>query len=307
MMRSTFVGLLILASASTAYGHGYEQFKGNGTSSTDAAILTAINEFRAALGAQNPNEATVFTGGRREINWDAVPDGSSSPNAFPGDFFNGSATGRARGIVFTTPGTGFEVSANSNAATPEFGNINAAYTGNFAPFSTQKLFTPIGSNITDITFRVPSDQISPASVRGFGAIFTDVDTNGSTTIECFDLCGDRIFRGTVRAGTTPNEHFSFLGVVFSSHKIGRVRITSGATALSDTALDTATDVVAMDDFIYGEPKAIEDANTNGTPDDCEFSLSNLGNSPCGSISFGLFTAGMLLPCLLMRGSRRRRR
>ena len=43
-----------------------------------------------------------------------------------------------RGAVFTTPGTGFEI---SGLPSPEFGEINAGYPALFVPFSSPRLFT----------------------------------------------------------------------------------------------------------------------------------------------------------------------
>src|SRR5262245_31540974 len=57
-------------------------------SGTDAEVLNTLNQFREALGALNPNNPGSVGSGRREINWDAVPDSASAPNAFPADFFN---------------------------------------------------------------------------------------------------------------------------------------------------------------------------------------------------------------------------
>src|SRR5688572_8438833 len=53
-----------------------------------AAVQSAVDAFRASLGTLNPNVAGSFGSGRREINWDGVPDAVSSPNPFPSTFFN---------------------------------------------------------------------------------------------------------------------------------------------------------------------------------------------------------------------------
>ena len=45
-----------------------------------ASIQSAVDAFRANLGALNPNVAGSFGSGRRVINWDGVPDGFSAPN-----------------------------------------------------------------------------------------------------------------------------------------------------------------------------------------------------------------------------------
>jgi hypothetical protein len=61
---------------------------------------------------------------------------------------------------------------------------------------------------------------------------------------------------------------SFLGVSFNAgEKVARVRITSGNTAPGPSD-DPASnvDVVAMDDFIYGEPQSLQpDAPTTRIP------------------------------------------
>jgi len=51
---------------------------------------------------------------------------------------------------------------------------------------------------------------------------------------------------------TPRAGFSFLGVGFDTASVFMVRITSGNRILKVPNLD----VVAMDDFIYGEPQAL---------------------------------------------------
>ncbi|HEY0591594.1 MAG TPA: IPTL-CTERM sorting domain-containing protein, partial [Thermoanaerobaculia bacterium] len=54
-----------------------------------------------------------------------------------------------------------------------------------------------------------------------------------------------------------NNGLSFLGVLFNAgERIGRVRITSGNTALGPTDNNGSVDVVVMDDFIYGEPASL---------------------------------------------------
>jgi hypothetical protein len=65
-----------------------------------------------------------------------------------------------------------------------FGNINATYTTTFGIFSAQRLFTAVGSDVTDVTFFLPGTATS-ATVSGFGAVFTDVETLGGTKLQCF--------------------------------------------------------------------------------------------------------------------------
>src|SRR6266478_8246632 len=80
--------------------------------SSPAGIQATVDAFRTDLGTLNPNVAGSFGTGRREINWDGVPDGFSAPNLLPNNFFNVNSP---RGAVFSTPGMGVEVSANANA------------------------------------------------------------------------------------------------------------------------------------------------------------------------------------------------
>src|SRR5213596_844652 len=70
--------------------------------SSPAGIQATVDAYRADLGTLNPNVAGSFGSGRREINWDGVPDASSAPNNLPNDFFNVNSP---RGAVFSTPGT----------------------------------------------------------------------------------------------------------------------------------------------------------------------------------------------------------
>ena len=227
-----------------------------------AAIQSTVDQFRADLGGVlNPNVPGSQPTGRREINWDGVPDTFSAPQMLPGDFFNVNSP---RGAVFTTPGTGFQLSMDDDApadADPDqvrFGHFNPAYATAFVTFSPQRLFAPVGSTIVDVTFRVPGTN-RPATVRGFGVVFTDVDVFGATTVEFFDPLGKRlpVAEDDTKPFVSPNG-VSFLGVSFDAgERIARVRITMGEVDLATGGADgVAGDAVAMDDFIYGEPQAI---------------------------------------------------
>ncbi len=216
-----------------------------------AAIQASVDAFRTALGPLNPNTAGSAAGGRREINWDGVPDASAAPNNLAANFFNVNSP---RGVVLSTPGTGFQVSANLVAVAPvEFGNINPTYPSTFGVFSPQRLFTALGSNITDVNFFVPGSS-TPATVSGFGAVFTDVDLASTTSIQLFNAASTSLGTFAVTAASG-SETLSFLGVSFNAgERVVLVRITSGNTALAASVNDSPTsDVVVMDDFIYGEP------------------------------------------------------
>jgi hypothetical protein len=217
---------------------------------TPADIQTAVDAFRNFLGPNNGVGGT-FPTGRREINWDGVPDASSAPNLLPANFFNSNSP---RGVVFFTLGTGFQVSANlmNPTNTPvRFGNINPLYPALFSTFSPQRLFTALNSNITENLFFIPGTTHS-ATVEGFGAVFTDVNADQSTKIEYFDVAGNLLLSRNVLPGPTNRGSLSFLGVGFDTASVFLVRITSGNRILKVPNHD----VVVMDDFIYGEPQAL---------------------------------------------------
>ena len=211
-----------------------------------AGIQPTVDAFRAALGVLNPNVIGSFGSGRREINWDGVPDSLSAPNLLLADFFNVTSP---RGVVLNTPGTGFQVSANSGVGpSTQFGNINAAYPNYFDTFSAQRLFTAIGSNIVDVSFFIPGSTTA-ALTRGFGSVFTDVDTASTTSIQYFDALNNSLL--TLFAPNFPGDQtLSFIGALFDTNVVSHVRITSGNQALG---INSTGDVVVMDDFIYAEP------------------------------------------------------
>jgi hypothetical protein len=215
-------------------------------------IQTAVDDFRDFLGPLNPNQIGSFQDGRREINWDGVPDVFSAPNLLPAGFFNANSP---RGAVFFTPGSGFQVSADSDNPTGTpilFGNLLPGLFHRFHAFSPQRLFTAVGSNIVETTFFVPG-SVTPATTNGFGVVFTDVNRADSTKIEFFDARGHLIFtRNVLPSGPQPGG-FSFLGMAFDAgERIYLVRVTSGTRGVGTPARD----VVMMDDFIYAEPQQL---------------------------------------------------
>jgi hypothetical protein len=214
-----------------------------------AAITPTRDAFRTAVGGGSVAGANGSFGGlRREINWDAVPEARADPNLLPADFFN---TTSPRGVVFSTPGTGFLVSANAGSSTSTlFG-----FSNDFQPFSPQKLFTAVNSNTTDISFFVPGTSIS-ATTSAFGVVFTDVEVAGLTKVEFFDQNNSLIYTRDAIAGG--NQGLSFVGAVAEDgERISRVRLISGLnTIASDGILGNPNDdLVAMDDFLFAEPVA----------------------------------------------------
>ena len=230
----------------------------SGTGADAAAIQAVVDLYRADLGALNPNVVGSLGSGRREINWDGVPDAFSAPNDLPANFFNSNSP---RGAVFGTPGTAVQVSAddsNPTGSAVRFGNINPTYVDTFRAFSPQRLFSPIGSNIVDITFFVPGTS-TPAVTRGFGAIYTDVDDDNNTAFEFFDATGQSL--GSFTSPVLSNG-MSFLGISYPDNIVSRVRIEYGNSALGPDD-GNGIDVAVMDDFIYGEPVVVPEPSAFG--------------------------------------------
>lgn len=211
-----------------------------------ASIQATVDAFRAQVGdPNNANAPGPVAGGRREINWDGGGDAAPATQ-FPSPMETFNTAPVTRGGEFVTAGTGFEISGQP---APEFGDLNASYPG---------LFGVLGTNVLDVLFFVPGTDTA-ASVNGFGAVFTDVDIAGATTMQFFDDDGTLLFEGEVETGTTDNESLSFLGVSFTEGAVvSRVRIAAGTTGLGPDE-SAEVDIVAMDDFIYGEPEEIVQA------------------------------------------------
>jgi hypothetical protein len=239
-----------------------------GGDTTTASIQATVDAFRAAVGNPNNGNAAGQLTGRREINWDGGGATTSSPGPTPFTvFFN------SRGAGITTPGTGFlQTPFDSAANAPELAALNPTYVGSGTPFndfSPVRIFTPVGSNITDVTFIVPGSAPTnvfgtgiPATVDAFGAVFTDVDLATSSSLQFFDINGNsltgvvNVLAGTVPGVTFPNQTLSFLGLVANAGEhVARVRITTGTAALGPTDNPAqGVDMVVMDDFIYAEPQ-----------------------------------------------------
>jgi hypothetical protein len=251
-------GAVVLAAVAAVAAQQLAGSSARGAPAADATVVRgagdigpAVRRYRAILGPDNGGAPGGDPGGRREINWDGVPDRLASPNGYPATFFNAKVAPRARGAVLRTPGRGLRVSADADnpaGAAPRFGDINPAYTSAFRTFSAERLFSPVGSNVANLTFRVPGTS-RRAVVRGFGAVYTGIDRPENTAFQYFDRRGRSLGRFAVPVG---RDRLSFLGVVFTSAVVARVRIEYGSGPLGPDD-GGAVDAAVMDDFIYGEP------------------------------------------------------
>ena len=240
-----FTAAVVLCAAPMAWAAPvFVTFEATGANA--ASITPTRDAFRTAIGGGAVAGANGSFGGvRREINWDGVPDARSDPNPLPANFFN---TTSPRGAVFSTPGTGFMVSANAGTTSP----ILFGFPGDFQTFSAQRLFTAINSNITDVLFFVPgTNQV--ATTSAFGVIFTDVEVAGDTQLQFFDASDVLMY--TRAALVSGNQGLTFVGATVAGGAISRVRITSGRNTISANGVlgNLFDDVVVMDDFIYAEP------------------------------------------------------
>ena len=235
------------------------------------SIQGAVDAYRAALGnPNNGNAAGPLAAGRREINWDGGGSTATAPLP-PVTPFNVFLTPPVdRGAQFTTPGTGLTQAPPSGGPQGGLAMLfdNPTYGTIFNTFSDPRLFTPVGSNITEALFFIPgTNGGTPATVSGFGAVFTDVDKpdgsgpsqdrssrGASTLIEYFGASGALLFSSFVPASPGDGS-LSFFGIVFDDARIARVRITTGNVAPGPDD-DARNDIVVMDDFIYGEPQSL---------------------------------------------------
>ena len=212
-------------------------------------IHNDLEKFRHLLGDQL-NTTTGATSGRREINWDGVPD-SLVGKALPNNFFNptepGSPVAQQRGLTYAVAGQ-LRVSNNN------FAEVNSNAATQFAPFSGTKTFANISANLWEVDFQV-AGQATAASVKGFGIVFSDVDQSNSTSLEFFN--GNRSLGKFFVKPHDAASSFSFLGVYFKNNEqITRVRVSHDGI-LTDNEKDVSDngehDLVILDDFLYSEP------------------------------------------------------
>ena len=194
----------------------------------------------------------------------------------------------------------FAVSATAASGTAvRFGNINASYPAVFDTFSAQRLFIARNTHMMEITFFIPGTKI-PATVSGFRPRFCR--RRFINWWQSFAYQGIWANGSQLSAASAPvlNNGLSFVGISFNAgERVARVVIESGNTALSAASNDGANgvDVVAMDDLIYGEPRAAHshssDFDGDGATDFTVFRPStgtwltlNSGSNTFSALNFG---------------------
>jgi len=241
-------------------------YSGAGGTNTAGAAHDALAAFETAIGgANNGATASPQTGGFRTINWDGVKlDGTD----FGGDttvINSGKTVGiplnrfQERGIFFN------QVYAVSNDG---FADVNPAAAGLFPAFSPANTFVMFNDNGIDFSFVQPSDHSTtalPEEARGFGAVFLNVQSPNTTSIEYFHG-SQSLGKFFVPVGTAGQPEF--LGELFSNPIVTNVTLTLGTDVLftfnGSTFAAGGTDsppthnLVATDDFAYSEPVAPAD-------------------------------------------------
>jgi hypothetical protein len=240
------------------------QFSGVGGTNVSGGAFNAMSAFQTAIGGvNNGGTASPQNGGFRTINWDGVLLNGTDfggatitivPNKIVGIPPNRfQERGTLFDEVYAVSGDGF-VSANPSAA------------GQFPAFSPNNTFAMFNDNVIDFNFVLPSVHTTTplqAVSRGFGAIFLDVETPNTTSIEYFN--------GTTSLGkffvpTGPSAQPEFFGVLFQNPVVTHVEITLGNAQLfsfdgenvTPGGLDNppASDLAVTDDFVYAEPTAV---------------------------------------------------
>lgn len=249
-------------------------------SGANDSTLTAFNNFKAAI-------KTATTTDGNSINWDAVKlDGTdANPNTkvihsgktveIPVDRF------KSRGVIFADP---YTVSSDG------FQTANPATAGQFPAFSVENtfaMFDPKDGQFEDRNIQqrfVLANTDTQAGTRGFGAIFVDVEQEGSSSIEFFgkDAANEKVSLGKyyVKPGAKSGEA-QFLGVLFDAPVISEVELTLGAKALFSfdgnsvksfgaEDLTKNTDLVVTDDFFFAVPEALQTSTAKLSDIECLF-------------------------------------
>lgn len=214
------------------------------------SIADKVDSFRQLLGGP-VNTSPVAAGGRREINWDAVPE-ELLDKPLPEDFFNptapGSPAARQRGITYASASGTFMVSASG------FASVNAVAAASFQPFSGQNNFANTTAPQWQIKIKVPG-RTEAAAVQGFGAVFSDVDLDSSTSLEFFN--GAKSLGKFFVPTRTAESSLSFLGVYFKDgERITEITVSHQgflAEGQQDISDGGPKDLVVLDDFLYSEP------------------------------------------------------
>ena len=108
--------------------------------------------------------------GRREINWDGVPEELLNQK-LPEDFFNPTSP---QAPVANQRGLSLFSRRKFPGKQNQFRGSECRCRDQLSSFSGNKIFANISSQLWDVEFQVPGKQ-NWRSVKGFGIVFSDVD------------------------------------------------------------------------------------------------------------------------------------
>jgi uncharacterized protein (TIGR03437 family) len=221
------------------------------SAASTAEATTALAAFRTVITNANATPSA--------INWDGVRlDGTDN---------NGNTTPIVAGKITGIPVNRFQVrgalfGSVLAVANDGFVSANAGVANQFPAFSAANTFAAFNSNKYDQLFVLASAATTapvPAATRGFGAIFLDVEREGTSSIEYFN--------GTVSLGKFfvppgASGQAQFLGVMFNSPIVTRVTVTAGTAQVfnfnngqvtAGGSENETTDLAVVDDFLFAEP------------------------------------------------------
>jgi len=218
--------------------------------SSTGDITASVNAFKQVLG-EPLNTTTGKTTGRREINWDGVPDQFMN-TSLPKNFFN--VTG-ANDPASQKRGFAYESDGDFRITNANFSSIEPSLSDQFSAFSGTKIFANLSSDLWTVEFEV-AGEANAGSIKGFGAVFSDVDLADVSFLEYF--WGEKSLGKFFVPQQKTGEKLSFLGVYFADEKITSVQIRHGNGIITPGQKDISNggvnDIVAMDDFLYNEPE-----------------------------------------------------
>lgn len=277
---------------------------------TSASLNGVRLLFYNDLGGNYNGLGGSYPSGYREIDFEDFHNspGNVSPFQFPFDFYTKV---EPRGAQFNTSvktgGTDQTMLITEpvcvGCSLVQFRDSHLTFGHPFKPFSGSKMLGVVYDNTLEISFRIPGTDV-PATVKGFGMVFADVDFL-NTYMTAYDENGKIIYGGSV---PVLDDGFSFLGISFSNGtRIARVTIMLGWSPLvlgygNYSAIvhngEFLVDYVAADNVIFGEPRAMDhhSADFDGDggsdyaifrPSDGAWYILNSGTNTFSSVAFGL--------------------
>lgn len=222
-----------------------KEFSANGN------ITATMEQFRQALGNLNTQPGAIT--GRRELTWESVPD-DMLDKTLPGQFFN--QTGTEANPSFQR-GLAYEPQFDFRVSKTQFSSLAPDAASEFTAFSGSATFASVSDQPQPwpISFQV-AGKTDAAAVRGFGMVINDADISGSVQIQYFN--GNTLIGIVNVPARTADSPFSFAGLLFREPVITSIKVKhqgflkAGAKDISQGGI---SDLVVMDDFIYGEPVA----------------------------------------------------